>query len=325
MCLYTRYVKNPKYKENKKNGGVIPPVSDSRVLYVPIGCGKCIECRKQKARGWQLRLLEDIKNNKNGKFVTLTFSNESITKLVEYINNDKIQGYDLDNQIATTAVRLFLERWRKKYKKSVRHWLVTELGHKGTENIHMHGIIWTDEKRETVQKIWNYGHIWYGDNKKHWVNAQTINYIIKYVHKQDEIHKYYQSIILTSAGIGRNYSNTPHAKLNRYKGDSTIDTYRTEQGYKISLPTYWRNKIYTEEEREKLWIHKLDKNERWICGEKIAADDDKALYELLKYYRKRNKELGYGSHEKDWNRIEYEKVRRILLQQKRMGKIEKEE
>ena len=32
------------------------------------------------------------------------------------------------------------------------------------------------------------------------------------------------------------------------------------------LPIYYRNLIYTEEEREKLWIEKLNKGERWIGG-----------------------------------------------------------
>ena len=59
----------------------------------------------------------------------------------------------MENKIATLAVRRFLERWRKKYKKSVRHWLVTELGQKNTEHLHLHGIIWTD-KGEEINKIW---------------------------------------------------------------------------------------------------------------------------------------------------------------------------
>ena len=43
----------------------------------------------------------------------------------------------IEDGIATLAVRRFLERWRKKYKKSVKHWFVTELGGKFTERIHL--------------------------------------------------------------------------------------------------------------------------------------------------------------------------------------------
>ena len=50
MCLYPKMVKNPKYKPNKKNGGIIPAVYDNRVLAVPIGCGRCMECMKKKTK-----------------------------------------------------------------------------------------------------------------------------------------------------------------------------------------------------------------------------------------------------------------------------------
>ena len=190
MCLYPTLIKNRKYVANKKNGGVIPPIPDERVKWVAIGCQQCIECRKQKAREWQIRLQEDLKHNANAKFITLTFSNESILKLKEQIDKKMsvdddgvltetpLEGYELDNEIATQAVRYFLERWRKKYKKSLRHWLVTELGHEGTENIHLHGIVWTDNLDE-VERIWQYGYVWKG--KKHYneiinyVNERTVN------------------------------------------------------------------------------------------------------------------------------------------------------
>ena len=146
MCLYPKLIANPKYRANKKNGGIIPAVFDNRILQVPIGCGNCIECRKKKKREWQIRLYEECEENKNGIFVTLTFSNESIRELGKEIKN--LDGYERDNAIATLAVRRFLERWRKKHKKSVRHWLITELGHNGTENIHLHGIIWTDNRKD---------------------------------------------------------------------------------------------------------------------------------------------------------------------------------
>ena len=74
MCLYPKLIKNKKYTKNKKNGGVIPAVSDKRVLAVPIGCGNCLLCRKKKANSWRNRLIEECKNDLTGVFVTLTFN-----------------------------------------------------------------------------------------------------------------------------------------------------------------------------------------------------------------------------------------------------------
>ena len=320
MCLYPKLINNRKYQSNKKNGGVIPPVSDKRVLVVPVGCGKCMECRKQKARNWQVRLQEEIKHNKNGKFVTLTFSNESIAEISKDIKG--IDGYNLDNEIATKAVRRFLERWRKKYKKSVKHWLVTELGGNGTENIHLHGVIWTNESAEEINKIWKYGFTWVGDKKNGgYVNEKTINYIVKYVNKIDEKHKEYNSKILTSAGIGKGYIERIDSKKNMYNGKETKETYTTRQGIKIALPIYYRNKIYTEEEKEKLWLNKLDEEIRWVNGEKVdISKGEEEYYKLLKWHRAKNKRLGYGDDSKNWEQKRYENSRRNLLVKQRIWK-----
>lgn len=313
MCLFPKIIKNPKYKANQKNGGDIPPLSDYRAEYVAIGCGMCMECMKQKKNNWRLRLIEDIKQNKNGKFVTLTFSAQTYAKLANEIKTD-IQGYELDNAIAKLAVRRFLENWRKKYKKSVRHWLITEIGGKGMEGIHIHGILFTDDIEE-IKKKWSYGYVFIGT----FVNERTVNYITKYVTKVDAKHKYYKPIILCTPGIGSAYTKTYNFRKNAFKGKETDETYKTKQGYKIALPTYWRNKAYTEEEREALWIKKLDEGIRYVGGEKVKESDEKEYYKLLKHYRRRNAEQGYGSPD-NWEAKKYENERRKLKQIEKINK-----
>lgn len=314
MCLYPKLIKNRKYTANKKNGGVIPAVTDKRVLWVPVGCGKCMECKKQKSRSWQVRLLEDIRENKNGKFVTLTFSNESIAELGKEFPT--LGGYEKDNKIAKLGVRRFLERWRKKHKKSVRHWLVSELGHNGTENIHLHGIIWTDEPND-IKEIWKYGYTWEGT----FVNEKTVNYIIKYVNKMDMDHKEYEPIVLTSAGIGSSYMKRNDAVKNKYRGKDTREWYKNRQGYTMNMPIYWRNKIYTDEEREKLWLQKLDKQVRFVNGRKIdISKHEEDYYRVLNEERIKNKELGYGDDKINWERRRYENDRRNANFKKRAEK-----
>lgn len=320
MCLYPKLINNRKYQSNKKNGGNIPSVTDKRVLVVPVGCGKCMECKKQKSREWQVRLHEEIRNDNSGKFVTLTFSNESIKELSENIKD--LNGYNLDNEIATLGVRRFLERWRKKYKKSVKHWLVTELGGNGTENIHIHGIIWTNESSKTINNIWKYGFTWIGDKESGgYVNERTINYIVKYVNKVDEKHKEYNSKILTSAGIGKNYIDRIDSKKNKYNGKNTKEIYTTRQGIKLALPIYYRNKIYNEEEKEKLWLMKLDEEVRYVNGEKIdVSKGEEEYYKVLEWHREKNKRLGYGNDSKNWEQKRYENSRRNLLTKQRIYK-----
>lgn len=316
MCLYPQLIRNPKYKANKKNGGVVPPISDERVTMVPIGCGKCGECKRKKAREWQVRLNEDIRTNKNAEFVTLTFSDTELNKIENEVK--ELYGYDRDNEVCRIAIRRFTERWRKKYKKTIRHWIVTEIGGTRTERIHMHGIMWTKNK-EDIEKIWKYGKVYIGD----YVNEKTINYIIKYVNKTDEKHKEYKSKIFTSKGIGSEYINRQDSKRNKYQKEETIETYKTRTGLELGLPIYYRNKIYSEEEREKLWLIKLDKEERWVGGEKVKfkeGEENKEFYDLLEIKRKINKRLGYGDDKKNWELERYEKQRRNLKRKERIQK-----
>ena len=81
MCLYPRLIRNKKYTATKKNNGVIPEANDKRVLAVPLKCGRCMECRKAIGREWQTRLNEEVRTDNKGRFVTLTFSDESIAEL----------------------------------------------------------------------------------------------------------------------------------------------------------------------------------------------------------------------------------------------------
>lgn len=333
MCLYPRFIINRKYTATKKNGGVIPNIIDKRTMFVPIGCGQCIECRRQKARMWKIRLIEEMKSNKEiPTFITYSFSPEAIKKLeIKYKINTV-------NELATKATKLWRERYRKIFGKSVKHWFITELGHTNTERIHIHGIIWSDninkvdikefytdenikEIREEIHKeIWKYGNVYVGK----YCNMQTANYIIKYLTKIDKDHFDYLPIILTSPGIGKAYINTQSKKRHRYVSRETIQYYTNDQGYKMNLPIYYRNKLYTEEEREKLWIELLDKDERYILGQKIenfSTEKGQKEYETkLKNAQEYNKRLGYGDDSKKFKLKDYNITCRMI---KKYGELYK--
>jgi hypothetical protein len=316
VCLYPKFIRNRKYTVTKKNGGNVPEVKDKRVLMVPVGCGKCLECRKQKATQWQVRLQEDIRVNKNAKFVTFTFSDQELAKLESEIK--EIEGYDRDNEVCRIAIRRFTERWRKKYKKTVRHWIVTEIGGTRTERIHMHGLLWTDETKGTIEEIWKYGKVWIGD----YVNGKTISYIVKYVNKVDKNHKEYNSKIFTSKGIGANYMQRSDIERNKYRKGETIETYKTREGIELALPIYYRNHIYNDEEKELLWLEKLDKEVRYVDGVKVdISESDEEYYKLLEVKRQKSKRLGYGDDEINWSLKHYENERRNLKKMERMEKV----
>ena len=107
MCLFTRYMINKRYVPTKKNGYNPPDLEDERMKYIPIKCGQCIECRKSIAENWRIRLIEEIKKDKKGRFITLTFKEEELEKLEKELETTDA------NKIATVAIRRFRWNWRK--------------------------------------------------------------------------------------------------------------------------------------------------------------------------------------------------------------------
>lgn len=257
---------NKKYTVTKKNGGCVPSmpiigkdnngwdIYDTRVGEVMIPCGRCEECLKAKARNWTARLIEEIPIHKYNYFITLTFDPIQLGIL------SKKTGIGETNPIVGIAIRRMLERWRKTYKTSLKHWFITELGHEGTERIHAHGLIFSntplefeciEQKKDGIMakwKYWKYGNIFVGT----YVNGRTINYLMKYVTKIDTDHKHFVGYIFCSPGLGKAWLEKMQS-IYKYTPGSHLDYMRLPNGTKVKLPVYYKNKCYNEEERELIW------------------------------------------------------------------------
>lgn len=325
MCLYPTYLPNPKYKPNKKNGGIIPHCPDERLKLIQADCRNCRECMNSQASEYNIKLKEELRHNKTkAHFITGTFSPEALAKLSKRKELQALEGYNRENELVKIAIRLFTDRYKKKYKHRPRHWLITELGHGATEHIHFHGILWSNEPKAEIEKLWGYGFMDFGK----YVSEQSVNYITKYVTKQDFQHKCYKPKVMTSKNIGAGYLERSDAQRNKFNPNGeTNTTYTDRSGRKRSLPLSWRNKLYTDREKELIRIEKENKNERWVWGERVDISTEKGVKEyekLQQWYRMKNARLGYGSKEQNWEQKMYEHNRRNEMYWKKinMAKIE---
>lgn len=307
MCLYPTYVKNPKYKPNKKNKGKPPICKDRRLFYIPTKCGCCIECRKEKQREWRVRLEEELRSN-FGYFTTLTISPVGIKEIEKKTG---LKWEENPNEIATKGLRLFLERVRKDIGKSIKHWCVTELGEK-KDRIHLHGIFFGQKSAELIREHWKYGFVFIGG----YCNSRSVNYMTKYMLKVDIKHPTFKQIVLASAGIGAGYLNRLDYlwQKQNYK-NINVATYTFRNGTKMAMPKYYKNKIFTDKEREKMWINNLNRGLLWIYGEKVRADDWKTIDNLREYWQNYGKTV-MGDNPIAWNamkeRRKEEKQRRAI-------------
>jgi hypothetical protein len=140
------------------------------------------------------------------------------------------------------------------------------------------------------------------------------------MYKKDEKHPTFTGKVLCSAGIGSQYTTRVDAKNNKYKGENTKETYRCKNGAKINLPIYYRNKIYTEEERELLWIQKLNKGEVYVMGEKIDINNEILYKETLKYYQQRCRQI-HGDNPEEWEEQKY--INRLEKQRFAVAKMQR--
>lgn len=108
-----------------------------------------------------------------------------------------------------------------------------------------------------------------------------IRYALKYMTKESKIGKFdrddrIKEFSLMSKGLGSNYLTD--AMINWHKADfNERMNIVIEDGHKIAIPRYYKNKIYTEEERKKLAWHFIEKN---------IIDDEKRVQDLIAKFGK---------------------------------------
>lgn len=195
--------------------------------YIEVPCGWCHSCGKRRMFDFRVRLMYESSQWPNSVFITLTFNDENLALFKDHPNK---------------AVCRFLDRVRKYYGESVRHWICSEFG---TLNgrLHYHGILFnvpSDFDTERLQKLWKYGFVWLG-----YANDQTIKYITKYVTKSASRGQKAPRII-SSKGIGISYLSAANVRFHLEDGVN-LRPYLQVGGFKFPLPRYYYNKIFTDD------------------------------------------------------------------------------
>lgn len=173
---------------------------------------------------------------KSSFFITFTYDTDHVP-----ITNNGFMS------LKKSDFQKFIKRLRKVHSgKKIVYFNVGEYGGK-TNRPHYHAIMFNVDI-DKVEKCWNLGFIHVGQ-----VAEASIGYTLKYMmkeskipmHKNDDRVPEFQHM---SKGIGSNYL-TP-AMLKWHGADLENRMYCSiDGGKKIAMPRYYKNKIYTEEQR----------------------------------------------------------------------------
>lgn len=261
-CLTPVVVKNEKRKSSKDFATTIFP------------CGKCPNCVKRRVQGWTFRLLEEQKVSSSAIFITLTYNDENLPfseNGLPTLDKTDVQKYHkrLRKHIAT------LEKPRLKYYTC---------GEYGTETFrpHYHSIMFNlpefyIEFDEVLEDIWSHGQI-----KVDKVTAASIAYVAGYCMKKVEGNPVGSldgddrnpEFSLMSKKMGLDYLT--EGKRKYYK--EHLNPYLVvEGGQKMAMPRYFKDKLFSESERNTL-------NEKAIAHlETKGFKSAKEEYEYKKY------------------------------------------
>lgn len=260
-CLSPTTMINPRYKKmtweerfdwcEKYWQGNLRPAD----FYIEIPCGNCLNCQKRRMNDYKIRLLHEISRYPNSVFITLTFDDVSLDRFKDNPNK---------------AVRLFLDRMRKRYGKQVRHWIIAEYGTLHGR-IHYHGILFNVPKgfnADSLRYFWKYGHIYIG-----YANEKTASYIVKYCTKNINNGKTPPRVV-SSQGIGKSYLRPDVVSFHRSNLIPTISVGR----FNVPMPRYYYNKIFSEAQRVEIFKMSLDKPfEKYFNGKKYVSRYDYVL------------------------------------------------
>ena len=130
--------------------------------------------------------------------------------------------------------------------------------------------IWTDQEREALRIIKEEKQIKYYNKTP--IKVETIEQYREYVTKKDEDNPEFNGKIFTSKKIGASYINKNTLDRHKYQDRFTEETYRTESGIKVALPTYYKQKIWTDQEREALRIIKEEKQVKYYNKTPIKVE-----------------------------------------------------
>lgn len=209
-----------------------------------VACGKCPRCKSRVVSGWSFRLMQQYKIAETADWITLTYAPEHMNHIIT------------DNGFMTLCkrdVQLFLKNLRYAQfgsnESNIKYFAVGEYG--GRFNRPHYHITLFNARRELIQNAWKKGNVFYGD-----VNEASVGYTLKYMMKDGKIPMHQRDdrvkeFRLMSKGLGKNYL-TP-AMIAWHKANLTERMYcNLSGGKKISMPRYYKDKIYNEIERKEI-------------------------------------------------------------------------
>lgn len=246
-----------------------------------VPCGKCIPCLKKRISHWSFRLMQEERTATSAHFVTLTYANlEKNAK--QKLSTISPNGFP---SLCKRDLQLYFKRLRKLHPSGSRlkYYAVGEYGTKGFRP-HYHIILFNADVN-VISKAWTRSGISIGHVHVGTVTVKSVGYTLAYImqgkwrprHKRDDRTPEFSCM---SKGIGVGYVLDPKWVKWHYSDLDGRMYCSIEEGKKIGMPRYYKQKLYDDETRKRIGE---------ISREKaiIATNAKKAKIGADKFYHER--------------------------------------
>lgn len=198
--------------------------------------------------------MQQDKISKSSHFITLTYDTNNVPISKNgFLTLSKGRQSDLTlffKRLRQAHVRLYKKlRVPDELQSHIKYYACGEYGGK-TKRPHYH-ILLFDCVIELIQEAWQKGQVHYGI-----VSEASVGYTLKYMCKPKRIPEHGRDdrqpeFSVMSKGLGVNYLSEKMIAWHR-KDLETRQYCPLPDGKKIALPRYYRNKMYTEQEKKRL-------------------------------------------------------------------------
>lgn len=244
------------------------PKFNNPKIRIEVPCGKCAGCLQARREDWTNRIMYEMDVSSSAYFITLTYAEENIT-----------QG-ETHPTLVKSDLQNFFKRLRKRiYPNKIRYYAVGEYGTR-TLRPHYHIILFNlpPNMVEEIQASWQNGFAQIGT-----VNRGSVHYVTKYHVNKNIYPEGSEPSFATMSrkpGLGANYID----KYATYHDGQIDRCYILHPGgIKSRLPRYYKDRLYSESEREQIGVISREKYSRIMDEEKInehyRKNPDKNFYE----------------------------------------------
>ncbi len=266
-----------------------PPIPDKLISFP---CGKCVACRINKKREWTLRLQHEAAFSESAFFITLTYADANL----KYDSNGL-------NCPCSRDLQLFIKRLRKRFpKQRIRYMINSEYGD-NTKRVHYHGIIFNlpesildgsdvikrkgsiSYHSKDFEALWGLGNAEIAE-----ICPERIAYCCQYFVDKHTLEGFSPSISLMSRGegIGKTAVNKLADQVRYYN----LTSLPSHTGNKVKIPRYYRQKIYTDEERKLAFVNYVN-NFQFTDEDLVMLDNhedvEQARIQAIKFNKRKRK------------------------------------